>query len=141
MWPFTPKYHPLLAPEQRRAGLIEYTRDELDRFPMGGRSGGLLGALREYAGEIPVAQTSDGNAHDGGFHDVALSARCAKVKKRCLERCSDLTLETNHNDGWPFYECVDDCLVENGCPKLGALGGDRPEKAPKGPRTPPRWRK
>ena len=42
--------------------------------------------------------------------------RCKKVKRECIEYCSDTTLPTP-DFGWKFQKCKNDCLERSRCPR------------------------
>jgi hypothetical protein len=42
--------------------------------------------------------------------------RCKKVKQECIEYCSDITMSTP-DFGWKFFNCKNDCLERQGCPR------------------------
>ena len=71
---------------------------------------------------------------------AALSERCKEVKKQCIEKCSDATLGTGRLDGFPFFQCVNQCMDDNDCGNNPPSGSERaPREVPPWRRDPPEW--
>jgi hypothetical protein len=41
--------------------------------------------------------------------------RCKKVKRMCIDKCTDDELPTHKNDGMPYHKCLRECLEADGC--------------------------
>jgi hypothetical protein len=62
------------------------------------------------------------------------------VKKQCIEKCSDSTLGTGRLDGFPFFQCVNQCMDDNDCGNNPPSGSERaPQEVPPWRRDPPQW--
>jgi hypothetical protein len=49
--------------------------------------------------------------------DCDEAARCRRIKRTCIEKCSDEELPTwpRTDQGMPFFKCVNQCLENSGC--------------------------
>lgn len=41
--------------------------------------------------------------------------RCKKIKRMCIDKCTDDELPTHKNDGMPYHKCLRKCLEAEGC--------------------------
>jgi hypothetical protein len=76
-------------------------------------AGGVIASGAIFHGDIPLTDVDDvcdGGDDNGDDNDE----RCKKVKKMCIDECSDSSLPTP-DFGFKYWNCLNACMRRNGC--------------------------
>jgi RHS repeat-associated protein len=69
--------------------------------------------------DSPPAMPANNNSSDEGKMCMStygpLSAECMEVKNNCIDKCSDSLPNPRFSYGVPFFNCVTDCMADDGC--------------------------